>query len=183
MLRFIILGLLSSKSMTGYDLKTFFKRSINFFWSAELSQIYRELSKLEKDGYISYKIEHQKGRPNKKIYSITGEGEEIFNEWLKGFPKKLTTVSRNEFLVRVFFSSKISDEELIFQLKRYIREQEEELKIYRGVEKRMKAQMEEGNYEREVFHKKFTVRRGIYFAQSEIAWANECIEEIKKLES
>lgn len=181
MLKFIILGLLSFKPMTGYDLKTFFNRSINFFWSAELSQIYRELSKLEKFGYVHFRIEHQEGRPDKKIYSLTEDGEDIFIKWLKDFPQNLTPVSRNEFLVRIFFSSKISNEELLFQLKRFARQKEEELNTYKLIEEKMKAQMKESDYEKEIFHRKLTVRRGLIFAKAEIDWANECIEEIKKL--
>lgn len=43
-----ILGLLNYMPMTGYDLKNFFDDSIDFFWSAQMSQIYRELKNLEK---------------------------------------------------------------------------------------------------------------------------------------
>jgi len=179
-LSYIILGLLMSQPMTGYDLKSFFNKSINFFWSAKLSQIYRELSNLEKKGLIRHTIEHQEGRPDKKIYSVTKEGELLFLDWLKDFPQNLTPVSRNEFLVRIFFSYMIPNDELIFQFRRYIREKEEELKEYRGIEERMNNEMKKDNYNRELFNKRLTVRRGIHFAESEIKWAKECIEELRK---
>jgi DNA-binding PadR family transcriptional regulator len=167
--------------MTGYDLKTFFKNSVNFFWSAELSQIYRELAKLEKQGYVTSRIEQQEGRPNKKLYDLTEEGKAIFLKWLTEFPENLTPISRNEFLVRIFFSSKLSDDELIHQLRRYIQKQQEDAKIYSTIEERLNSKISRGACNSEAFHQRFTVRRGLYFAQSEINWANECIEEITKL--
>jgi len=169
--------------MTGYDLKTFFNNSINFFWSAKLSQIYRELGKLEEQGYINHKIEKQDGRPDKKVYSITKEGKEAFIDWLKNFPKEIDSGSRNEFLVRIFFSSKLPNEELIFQLKRYIKDKEEELKIYKSIEEQLNKVIVEKGHNTDAFNQKLTVRRGLYFTKAGIDWAKECIEEINSLKS
>ena len=182
-LGYIILGLLIDRSMSGYDLKTFFNNSINFFWSAKLSQIYRELGKLEEQGYITHKIEKQEGRPDKKVYSITEEGKIAFTQWLKEFPKEISPGSRNEFLVRIFFSSKLPDEELIFQLKRYIKDKEEELKIYKTIEEQLDKIISEKGHNTDAFNQRFTVRRGLYFTKAGIDWANECIEDIKKIKA
>ncbi len=180
-LRYIILGLLNYMSMTGYDLKVFMDRSINFFWSAELSQIYRELSKLEGLGYVNYRIEPQEGRPDKKIYSISQEGNIAFIEWLRDFPDTLSTPSRNEFLVRIFFSSKLKKEELILHFEDYIRELTKELKIYEPIDKKLSEKLIGKDCEDDIFYHKLTVKRGLSFARSEISWAKECIEELKKI--
>ena len=45
-----ILGFLSYGSMTGYDLAKAFGCSVNFFWNAQTSQIYRELGRMEGEG-------------------------------------------------------------------------------------------------------------------------------------
>lgn len=168
-------------AMTGYDLKVFMDNSINFFWSAELSQIYRELSKLEGLGYVNYRIEPQEGRPDKKIYSISQEGNTAFLEWLRDFPDTLSTPSRNEFLVRIFFSSKLKKEELILQFENYIRELTKELKIYEPIEKSLSKKIIRENCEDDIIYHRFTVKRGLSFARSEIKWAKECIEDLKKL--
>ncbi len=181
-LGFIILGLLSDTSMTGYELKAFLDRSINFFWSAELSQIYRELSRLEKLGYISYKTERQEGRPDKKIYSITQEGSEAFIKWLKDFPNTLSTPSRNEFLVRIFFSSKLHKEELISHFEAYIKELDEEMKIYESIERMLNEKLMK-DCKGDIFYQRLTVRRGLSFSRAEINWAKECIEELKRIQN
>lgn len=58
-----ILGLLTYQPMTGYDLKQVFDTSINHFWSAHQSQIYRELAALESKGQVTSQIEPQEGTP------------------------------------------------------------------------------------------------------------------------
>jgi len=181
-LRFIILGLLKVEPMTGYDLKTFFNKSVNFFWSADLSQIYKELSKLMKQGLISCIIEKQEGRPDKKVYSITPEGEQEFGIWLRDFPQNLTPTTRNEFLVRIFFSNDLPKDELSFQFRKFIKEKEEELKVYKDIENNMETKIKEGAPSSQLFNQKLTLRRGITFAHSEISWATECLEEIEKLD-
>ena len=50
MLKHGILGLLNYGDMTGYEIKTAFEDSLNHFWHAQTSQIYRELQLLEKNG-------------------------------------------------------------------------------------------------------------------------------------
>ena len=48
-----ILGLLNYGDMSGYEIKTIFQQSLNYFWTAQTSQIYRELQALEKDGWVT----------------------------------------------------------------------------------------------------------------------------------
>jgi len=180
-LGFILLGLLSIKPMTGYDLKGFFDKSINFFWTAELSQIYKELSKLEAKGYISFEVLPQQGKPDKKVYSINGSGEQAFVDWLRDFPHNLTPISRNEFLVRMFFSAKISKEETMLQLSRYIRQQEQDLVTFQQIEEKLTNLIENDKENKEYKYRRFTVRRGIQFTQTEINWAKECIEELQEM--
>ena len=45
-LKHAILGLLNYADMTGYDIDRYFKSSIAFFWHAQTSQIYKELTTL-----------------------------------------------------------------------------------------------------------------------------------------
>ena len=53
MLKHGILGLISNGDKTGYEIMTVFRDSLNHFWTAQTSQIYRELQTMEKLGWIS----------------------------------------------------------------------------------------------------------------------------------
>ncbi|MFZ5351992.1 MAG: PadR family transcriptional regulator [Bacillota bacterium] len=182
-LKYIILGILDIKPRTGYDIKTYMSNSTNFFWTAELSQIYIELGKLEAKGFISSHIEPQEGKPDKKIYTILDKGKKELVDWLRDFPQKINKTARNEFLVRIFFSARIPKEELVYQLQRYIRQLEEELEIYTGIDERIRLAADDGKMSDDGFHQWLTLKRGIGFVKSEMSWARESIEEIQKYKS
>ena len=66
-----ILGFLRYGEMTGYDLSKAFEASIDNFWHASTSQIYRELRMLEEDHLVESERIQQTEKPNKKLYHIT----------------------------------------------------------------------------------------------------------------
>ncbi len=179
-LQYAILGLLKYKAMSGYDLKAVFDNSINFFWSAKLSQIYRELGSLEAKGYVSSVIEAQEKRPDRKVYSITEEGIQALTSWLQSFPPVLSVPLRDEFIVHVFFGSQIANEELEFQFKKLIKEQQEIISLYRGVEGMMTRYAEGSSQPFDRFYWELTLKRGFIIAEANIRWAEECLQELRK---
>lgn len=101
MLRHGILGLLNYGDMTGYEIREAFQSSLNFFWPAQTSQIYRELGALEQNGWIVKRTVEQSNRPNKNICSITDEGRRELLRWLND-PGMNCTV-RVPVLMKTFF--------------------------------------------------------------------------------
>ena len=99
-LRDAILVSLSDGPMSGYDLAKHFDQSIGFFWRATHSQIYRELSKLKDKGLVSAKEVPQQGKPNRILYSVTGEGRETLLAWSRQ-PCAPDPV-KDDFLVRLY---------------------------------------------------------------------------------
>jgi DNA-binding PadR family transcriptional regulator len=67
--------------MTGYELAKTFDTSIGFFWKANHQQIYRELTRLRDRGHIQGREVVQSGKPNKLVYSLTGEGRAALRQW------------------------------------------------------------------------------------------------------
>jgi DNA-binding PadR family transcriptional regulator len=112
-----LLGLLNYRPMTGYDLKKILDHPMGFFWVAQMSQIYRELNKMEGKGLVKSEIVPQEKRPDRKVYQLTKEGKETFLNWLNKFPDQLSQISRSQFLMRIFFSSRIKLEELAYEIK------------------------------------------------------------------
>ena len=110
-----LLGVINYKPMTGYDLKTAFNASINGFWNASLPQIYRTLHQMEKSGWMLSNIEQQKGKPNRKIYKITGKGKKELRQWLS---KPLDIAqAKNKMLIKVFFGNQTDRRDLINQIR------------------------------------------------------------------
>jgi DNA-binding PadR family transcriptional regulator len=179
-LQYAILGLLSYKSMTGYDLKKMFDESVNNFWAASLSQIYRELGVLESKNYLTSVIQHQDDRPDKRVYSITETGRISFKNWITNFPEKLSKEKRDEFTLRIFFGSNLSCEELIVQFQRFIDEKKRSMDEIAKINEIAKKYSVEMNLKSsEEIYWKFVLKRARLTLEALIKWANECIEDLK----
>ena len=99
-----LLGLLEYSSKTGYDLAKLFGETINKFWHAHSSQIYRELNRMEEKGWVVSESVIQEGKPNKRLYSITEEGQAVFNEWMNT-PAPLFENPHQPLLMYTFFGA------------------------------------------------------------------------------
>ena len=112
-----LLGLINYHPATGYDLKTAFNTSIHFFWNATLPQIYRTLKQMEADGWVTSTVQHQDGKPSKKIYQVTDAGRSAFKRWLAEPPEAIEM--RNPMLVKIFFGNQMSPEHFTEQLRQW----------------------------------------------------------------
>ena len=115
MLKHGILGLLNYGEKTGYEIMTVFRDSLNHFWTAQTSQIYRELQTMEQAGWISERHVEQTGKPDKNVFSITPAGREELVRWLRAdnLPKSV----RDPFLMKTFFRGELPVEENIAYFK------------------------------------------------------------------
>ena len=94
-----ILVSLAEKSASGYDLARRFDASIGHFWKASHQQIYKVLGRMERDAWVASEAVAQAGRPDKKVYVITGAGRDELAAWTS----KATPVEhlRSEFAVKL----------------------------------------------------------------------------------
>ncbi len=81
-INYAILGILSYKSMTGYDIKKVIQSSTFMYWSGNNNQIYKSLTELLNKGLVTNVVKHQESSPTKKIYTITSEGMATLKEWV-----------------------------------------------------------------------------------------------------
>lgn len=107
-LRYIILGLLGARPMTGYDIKQAFDRALASYWNAGNSQIYTTLKNLSAARLVEAEVIVQKTRPNRKVYHLTQAGREELDRWLQeDVPERFT---KDDFLTKLFFCGETSDE-------------------------------------------------------------------------
>src|SRR5213083_630916 len=107
-LRYIILGLLGARPMSGYDIKQAFDRALASYWNAGNSQIYTTLKSMSQAGLVKSEVIVQTTRPNRKVYQLTASGEAELIHWLmESVPERFT---KDEFLTKLFFCGETSDE-------------------------------------------------------------------------
>lgn len=116
MLKYVLLGGLSYRPLTGYQLKQFVDQSAKHFWYAQTSQIYRTLDKLEEDGLLTSEIQAQEERPDRRLYHITATGRDDLLHWLAE-PMTEVEPTKDSLLVRLFFSAQIDKEIVLTQLR------------------------------------------------------------------
>lgn len=83
---YAILGLLSLKPLSGYDLKKIFEDSIALYWSGNNNEIYRALLDLRDRGLVDCETLQQESLPARKVYSITAEGQQALAAWAQTPP-------------------------------------------------------------------------------------------------
>lgn len=118
-----ILGILSWKPSTGYELKKMFEDSSFMHWSGNNNQIYKALLQLEEEKHVSSQVVHQESSPSKKVYTITEEGLLELKQWLLSPPEPPEI--KKTFLVQLAWSDLLSSQEISELLSRY----EDEIKL------------------------------------------------------
>src|SRR5256712_12385581 len=98
--RYAILGVLSRRPMSGYDVKNPSDRSIAHFGSQGYGQIYPILTRLAAEGLAERRRERQRGKPDRHVYSLTSKGRAELLRWL-ALPARLEPV-RSELLLKLF---------------------------------------------------------------------------------
>lgn len=136
-IKYAILGLLSWKPFTGYDLKKVFERSSAMYWSGNNNQIYKSLVQLLDEGFVTSEVQHRENSPSKKVYTITEEGLTELKEWVLSSAE--APEIKNTFLIQLAWADLLSNDELNELLLRYENEIKMQLllqqeKIRRGID-------------------------------------------------
>lgn len=84
-LEYIVLGLCSLEPQSGYSITTSFEDG-SYSWSASPGSVYPMLKRLEKQGLIAGELEMEHETRPRKMYSITEDGGELLDEWLRSIP-------------------------------------------------------------------------------------------------
>lgn len=99
--RYAILGVLCIKPCSGYDIKKFCDKTISHFWNENFGHIYPVLQQLSKEQLIS--PVDASGEDRRKLYSITDQGRQAFNDWLIQPPQ--IQPPRSELLLKLSFGN------------------------------------------------------------------------------
>ncbi|OGO79349.1 MAG: PadR family transcriptional regulator [Clostridiales bacterium GWB2_37_7] len=116
-INYAILGILSYKSMTGYDLKKIIQDSTFMHWSGNNNQIYKSLVELLDKGLVTNVVKHQDSSPSKKIYTITSEGLATLKDWVLFTCDPIEI--KKPFLVQLAWSKQLNTSELNMLLDGY----------------------------------------------------------------
>ena len=179
-LKYAILGLLTYKPQTGYEIKTNFNLSVRYLWNADQTQIYRNLTELAKEELVLCTKVQQDGRPNKKVYEITDAGIVELKEWLAS--PVASKNQRNAELLQVFYSGMLSNEKILNNMTRLRENTMKALEGLSALEKISELFNPENTSKRTNYFYKATLDLGVRSAKLNLEWLNEIIQKLENQE-
>jgi PadR family transcriptional regulator, regulatory protein AphA len=111
---YALLGLLSVRPWSAYELAQQMARSLRYCWQVAPSVIYQEPKRLVAMGYATVTAEHS-GQRARTVYHITPAGRNALSEWLAGPPADPQL--QIEPMLRVLFADSGTPGELATSLK------------------------------------------------------------------
>ncbi len=113
-LRHLILGLLTQKPMSGYDIKHVLKSLDWLVGNPSFGSLYPALHAMLEDDLVSVEVIPQHDKPSRKVYTITDEGQEALQEWAK--QPVSASVSLKTFVMRLILADNLPRANLIAHL-------------------------------------------------------------------
>ena len=107
---YAVLGLLSVRPWTTYELAKQVQRSLNWFWPRAERKLYDEPKRLVEQGLATATQEMTGNRP-RTVYAITRKGRSALRSWLSEKPEPPTV--EFEGMVKVFFADAGSKAQLL----------------------------------------------------------------------
>ena len=172
-----LLAAIARAPVTGYGLALLLRDPIGFFWETRHSQIYPELSRLERSGLISSAEGPGPGPRPKRTYTITDAGRDAVRAWVAR-PSRFGG-RHDELLLKVYASWLVEPSvttELVGAARAHHAAQ---LELYLGREASARARGIDRLGPRHPDYADYlTLRRGIDFERGRLAWCDWVLEEL-----
>jgi DNA-binding PadR family transcriptional regulator len=177
---YVILGLLTFREMSGYDLKQLINKSItHFYWSPAKSQIYGELRRLESHGLVTMRDVPQTLRPDKRLYQITPEGTEAMLQWLQSSGVEPDSY-KSALLLKLFFGHMLSYDTTIRLLEERRKQTAQELTMCERRAQEFQEKMRSSEADDETFFPLLTLQRSITLCQADLEWLDGALGQLRQ---
>ncbi|MGZ3609354.1 MAG: PadR family transcriptional regulator [Ktedonobacteraceae bacterium] len=107
----LLLGLLKAQSQHGYQINEFIEHNLKRVIDMKRSTAYSLLDRLCEQGYAESSMQQHGNRPPKKVYILTPQGEEAFQETLHTLLTEAESVTF-PFEIALMFLDQLSETEI-----------------------------------------------------------------------
>lgn len=176
--RYAVLGLLSQKPMSGYDLKKYFEENLSIFWNESFGQIFPIITQLVQEGLAEKLVEHRDGQSGRHVYAITPQGHKALQEWLLSS----TDPHREqiEVLLKLYFGGEAPVPVSMVQVRRLREEHHALMKKYMRIQEEMKRE-QTGNPHLPYWL--LAIRCEIRICQAYVNWCDEALAILEQVGS
>jgi DNA-binding PadR family transcriptional regulator len=173
-IKYAILGYLSWRPHSGYDLKKLIADSVAFHWTGNNSQIYTTLVELHRAGLVTQELQPQEHYPTRKVYTITDRGRADLRAWLLTTPE--LPQLRHVFLTQLAWADCLETQELDALLAKY--EAEVQMQLLMAQEQVRRGSVSPARTPRELYLWRMLAENRIGFYEHEVAWAQRVRREL-----
>lgn len=173
-IRGAILGCLSWKPFTGYELKKLFADSASLPWSGNNNQIYGSLIALHKEGKVDIEVQVQEKYPARKVYTLTEAGRAELKAWLLSTPS--LPEQRKLFHIQLAWAEGLSPAELDGLFASYEESLANAILIEKAISR--KGRPAPARSEREALLWRRIEEASLAGLEAELAWARDLRQEL-----
>jgi PadR family transcriptional regulator AphA len=172
-----LLGVLSVRPMSGYEIRQFMEHATGNFWSESFGQIYPALKRMLQDGLVTVEERTVEDHPAKKVYALTDAGRSRLRAWLD--VPALPRPNRHELLLKVFFGDSAQPGAITAQVRAWRERYAADLERYQAIVLQLETQYAKSPG---MPFRRMTVRFGITETKALIGWCDETLAELEKQE-
>jgi DNA-binding PadR family transcriptional regulator len=172
-----LLGLLSVRPMTGYEIRRHFDRALAPWWDTPRTQIYPKLRELESRRLIEHEYVVQESKPNKRVYSPTPVGRDRLRSWLEGSIQWPDL--RHQMMMRLFLGHLLPADDLRALLAGYRDRTADWSARLREIDAKF-ARSLAGPYRDTVFFELLALRNLIALADLEVSAADRAVKALEQ---
>ncbi|MYV59105.1 PadR family transcriptional regulator [Streptomyces sp. SID4931] len=179
-LRHAVLAALLDEELSGYQVTKAFAAGVANFWHALPQQVYAELAKLEKEGLVAGREVVQEGRPNKRLFRVTGEGLAELESFASAAAKP--AFLREDLLVQVQAADHLDAGVLIERLTERYAFAEAKAALFEEQLRRMRGGLDEAEFLIRGASRVgpyLTCRRGRDFERANRDWCRDVMEVLR----
>lgn len=174
---YAILGMLTLRPMSGYDIRAAIAESIAYFWTESYGQIYPTLRRLAKERLVTRRTE-KTGERARNVYAISEAGREALADWLR--EPAVPRPPRSELLFKLFFGRQIDSEEAAQHLARFRDEQMVARVRYEAAERQL---YEQQGSNPDLMYWLLTLRCGQLETEARARWADEALQILAEMQT
>jgi DNA-binding PadR family transcriptional regulator len=148
---------------------------VGHLWTADQAQVYRTLGRLSDQGFVRSRIVAQRGKPDRRVFSITAKGRAELSAWLRR-PIELSPV-RDPLLVQLSLAAQLGDPEVLVLLERARDGYQLRLDTLRAAQADRPSLADAPDARSEALYD-MTLAAAMSASRTAIDWVDDCIEEV-----
>ena len=169
-----LLTALIEKPGSGLALSKRFDRSIGFYWQATHQQIYRELARMQAQGWVESTVDAG-SRGRKKEYRVVAAGRKELRRWAA--QHCAADAVRSELMVRMLAEATLSTRHLAADIAHRLTEHEARLATLKSLDAQHFAAPDTS---RAVAITRLILKKGIMNEMTWIDWSRQAIEVLRQ---